>query len=75
MAEQTASLGHFGKIDCLVANVGSGRPSTEDKLDSREWENSFQINLFSSVKLVHVFHDMWDVQKGGSIVIGTFFCI
>ncbi len=59
----------YGKIDCLVANVGSGRPSTEDKLDSREWENSFQINLFSSVKLVHVFHDMWDIQKGGSIVL------
>lgn len=53
----------YGKIDCLVANVGSGRPLTEDKLDLNEWENSFQINLFSSVKLIHVFHEMWDIQK------------
>ncbi len=59
----------YGQIDCLVANVGSGRPLMEDKLDSSEWESSFQINLFSSVKLIHVFHDMWNIQKGGSIVL------
>ncbi len=59
----------YGKIDCLVANVGSGRSLVEDKLNSNEWENSFQINLFSSVKLIHAFHEMWDVQKGGSIVL------
>lgn len=59
----------FGKIDCLVANAGSGRPIAENRLESDEWKNSFDINLFSAVRLIHEFEDMWDYKKEGSIVL------
>lgn len=59
----------YGKIDCLVPNAGNGRPTSKDHMDINEWENSFQINLFSAVKLIYEFNDMWDIQKGGSIVL------
>ncbi len=58
----------FGKIDCLVANVGNGRPISESRLEITEWSTSFDINLFSAVKLIHEFEEIWDQQRGGSIV-------
>lgn len=58
----------FGGIDCLVANVGSGQPIAENRLDAIEWKAGFDTNLFSAVQLVHEFEDMWDVSKGGNIV-------
>jgi len=62
-------MGTFGKIDCLVANVGNGRPIAENRLEINEWTVGFEINLFSAVKLIHEFECMWNYQKGGSIVL------
>lgn len=58
----------FKHIDCIVANVGSGRPISEDRLDMDEWKKCFDINLFSAVKLIQMFDDLWDINLGGSIV-------
>ena len=57
----------FGKIDCLVANAGSGRPIAESRLDIKEWKIGFDINLFSAVRLINEFEDMWDGE--GNIVL------
>ena len=59
----------FGKIDCLVANVGSGRPIAENRLDINEWKSGLDINLFSAVQLIHEFEDLWDSEGKGSIVL------
>lgn len=59
----------FGHIDCMVANVGSGRPISTHRLEPLEWQKGFDINLFSAVKLIQVFDDMWAQQEGGSIVM------
>ncbi len=59
----------FGKIDCLVANAGSGRPIAESRLMITEWEAGFDINLFSTVRLIHEFEDMWNSGKKGNIVL------
>lgn len=58
----------WGHMDCIVANLGSGKPITQGRLESEEWEKSFDINLFSAVKLIQAFDDMWDRDTGGSIV-------
>lgn len=58
----------FRNVDCIVANVGSGRPVTQNRLDMREWEKSFEINLFSTVRLVQAFDGLWKEGTGGSIV-------
>ena len=34
-----------------------------------EWEKSFDINLFSTVKLVQAFDGLWNEERGGSIVM------
>lgn len=57
----------WNRVDCIVANVGSGRPIAENRLESTEWEKGFDINLFSAVTLVREFDNMW--REGGSIVM------
>ena len=59
----------FGKIDCLVANAGCGRPLAEHRLDSTEWEKGFHINLFNTVSLVREFENMWESREGGNIIM------
>ncbi len=61
-----SALGH---IDCIVPNVGSGRPIGRNRLENTEWEKGFDINLFSAVKLIREFDDMWAQHGGGSIVM------
>ncbi|NBH70605.1 SDR family oxidoreductase [Clostridiaceae bacterium] len=58
----------FGHIDCLVANVGSGKPVSQDCLDIEGWKKSFEVNLFSAVQLIEVFDDLWEGSVGGSII-------
>ena len=59
----------FNHIDCIVANVGSGKPITQSNLDIKGWKKSFDINLFSAVKLVQEFDGFWEENTGGSIVL------
>lgn len=59
----------WGYVDCIVPNVGSGKPISKNRLDDLEWERGFDINLFSAVRLIKEFDDMWRPQEGGSIVM------
>lgn len=58
----------FNHIDCIIANVGSGKPVAQSNLDIGGWKKSFDINLFSAVKLIQEFDDLWEPNTGGSIV-------
>ncbi len=58
----------FDHIDCLVANVGSGKPVSQDHLNMEAWKRSFEINLFSAVRLIQVFDNLWEDRTGGSII-------
>lgn len=58
----------FRHIDCLVANVGSGKPVTQSNLDIEGWRRSFDVNLFSAVKLIREFNELWEENAGGSII-------
>lgn len=58
----------FYHIDCIVANVGSGKPITQSNLDIEGWRRSFDINLFSAVRLIQEFDDLWEEKIGGSVV-------
>lgn len=59
----------WNTIDCLVANLGNGKSVSVHRLDTEEWEYSSNINLFSAVKLIKIFEDLWDEKAGGSIVM------
>ncbi len=58
----------FGHIDCVVANLGCGKPMAQSSLDEEGWRKGFDINLFSAVKLIQAFDNLWEVDTGGSII-------
>ncbi len=57
----------FGHIDCLVVNVGSGKPVRSNPLDIEEWLEIFKINLFSAVQLMDALDGLW--EQSGSVVM------
>lgn len=58
----------YGALDCLVANLGTGKPITEDKLDLDEWNHMTKMNLFSDVSLLRYSRPLL-AEKGASIVL------
>lgn len=46
----SATLDRFGRIDCLVNNVGWAEIHRFDELDDDVWERSWQINVMSAVR-------------------------
>lgn len=58
----------YGFIDCLVANLGTGKPVSEDKLDMDEWEHMTKMNLFSDVSLLR-YGTILFPNQGGSVVL------
>lgn len=58
----------WGNLDHLIANIGSGRGKTGWVLEDADWENMFNVNLWSSLKLIQAtLPDM--ISKGyGSVV-------
>lgn len=41
----------WGRIDCVVANIGSGRGTAGWSLAAGEWERLFDLNFYSAVRL------------------------
>ncbi len=62
-------LGRWSGVDILVPNLGSGKPLSNNKLLSSEWERFLDINLLSTVKLLDEFVPVMKKNKSGSIVL------
>jgi len=59
-------LNKWGKIDVLVANIGSGRVKKEQ--DEEEWHRVFQLNFGGAVEITSQTIPIMQVKKKGSIV-------
>ena len=76
-AEQiSAALTHtrerWGEIDILVANIGSGTARSGWQLSQTDWDTNFEINLWSSVRLVEaVLPTMVEAKRGAIIFINS----
>lgn len=57
------------KVDILVANLGSGKPSTKEMLDIPEWNRLLDVNLLSALKLIKYFLPDLRKESGGAIVM------
>ncbi len=55
-------------INVVVGNLGTGKPVSEDKFDTREWQYMFKMNLLSAVGLIQNVRDLFS-EEGGSIAI------
>lgn len=59
----------WGNLDCLIANVGSGRGKVGWDLSEADWLNLFNLNLSSSVRLITEVLPEMIKDKHGSIVV------
>lgn len=67
-----ATRDRWGGIDCLVANVGSGTARPGWQLSEADWEQVFQVNLWSSVRLVEaVLPQMVEARRGSVVLINS----
>lgn len=55
-------------IDIVVANLGTGKPISEDKFDLEEWRYMLNMNLLSTVGLIQNTRQLFS-ENGGSIIV------
>ena len=51
-ADRVAALERFGRIDCLVNNVGGTSIRRLDDLTDADWEAAWQLNVMSAVRAI-----------------------
>jgi 3-oxoacyl-[acyl-carrier protein] reductase len=64
---------HFGRIDIVVANVGSGRSVPPGDETYEEWQTVFATNFFSATNLVEA-SQKYLTATGGSIICMSSIC-
>ena len=62
------TLGRFGRVDCLVNNVGGTDIRRLEDLTDADWEASFQFNLMSAIRATRAALPAMRERGGGSIV-------
>jgi NAD(P)-dependent dehydrogenase (short-subunit alcohol dehydrogenase family) len=63
-----AALERFGRIDCLVNNVGWAEIHRFDELGDEVWERSWQINVMSAVRALRAALPAMRERGSGAIV-------
>jgi 3-oxoacyl-[acyl-carrier protein] reductase len=64
----SATLQRFGRIDCLVNNVGWAEIHRFEDLDDDMWERSWQINVMTAVRALRAALPAMQKAGGGAIV-------
>jgi Dehydrogenases with different specificities (related to short-chain alcohol dehydrogenases) len=65
------TIARFGRLDVVVANIGSGQGRIDYDLDDQEWNDFFQVNLFSGVRLVREVVPYLKEKQGVAIFISS----
>jgi len=63
-----AALERFGRVDCLVNNVGWAEIHRFEDLDEEMWERSWQINVMSAVRALRAALPAMQQAGAGAIV-------
>jgi len=63
-----AAVAAFGRVDCLVNNVGGTNIRQLDDLTDDDWQASFELNLMSAVRATRAALPGMREQRSGSIV-------
>ena len=62
------TIAHFGTLDCVVINVGSGKSIPGWDVPEQEWHSVFERNLWTSIRIAQESLRLMIPQKRGSIV-------
>ena len=63
-----AAIERFGRVDCLVNNVGFAEIRRFDELTEANWEQSWQINVMSAVRAIQAALPGMRERGAGAIV-------
>jgi NAD(P)-dependent dehydrogenase (short-subunit alcohol dehydrogenase family) len=63
-----AGIDRFGRVDCLVNNVGYAEIRRFDELTEDNWEQSWQINVMSAVRAIQAALPSMRERGAGAIV-------
>jgi NAD(P)-dependent dehydrogenase (short-subunit alcohol dehydrogenase family) len=62
------AVGRFGRVDCLVNNVGFAKIRRFDELTEDDWELAWQLNVMSAVRAIQAVLPAMRERRAGSIV-------
>ena len=48
----TEIIEHFDSLDCIVANVGSGKAKNGWNLKAEDWDEVLKINFLTSINII-----------------------
>jgi 3-oxoacyl-[acyl-carrier protein] reductase len=58
----------FGRIDCLVNNVGGTQIRTLEEVSDEDWQRSFELNLMTAIRTTRAALPGMQMRRSGSIV-------
>ena len=62
---------HFGRLDILVCNVGSGKSVPHGKETIEEYNRMLNVNLFSAINIIHESKKFLEKSNGSVICISS----
>lgn len=62
------AIQHFGRVDHLVANLGTGSGTPGPLPPAEDWKRLFEMNFFASVRLTETLLPHLQLQRSGSIL-------
>jgi 3-oxoacyl-[acyl-carrier protein] reductase len=63
-----ATVRQFGGVDILVNNAGGARVGTLSQVSDEAWQQAFELNFFSAVRLSRLCADEMEKRGGGAII-------
>ncbi len=63
-----ATVKQFGGIDILINNAGGARVGTLNQVSEEAWQQAFELNFFSAVRLSRLCADEMEKRGGGAII-------
>ena len=62
------TLDRYGRIDVLVNNVGGSRRGELEALSEQDWRDTYDLNFFSTLRMVRLVVPIMKRQGGGRII-------
>src|SRR5947209_9032826 len=63
-----ATIKQFGGVDILINNAGGARVGTLNQVSEEAWQQAFDLNFFSAVRLSRLCASEMDKRGGGTII-------
>jgi 3-oxoacyl-[acyl-carrier protein] reductase len=67
----TRTISHFGGVDFLVANAGGPPAGNFDTFSDESWQDAFELNLLSTIRMIRSVLPSMRQRGGGSILTIT----